>query len=162
MALENERPGQGALQLIFQVLRRPDERPVDSRRSLVQDLRALLQIAGAVWPHVRSIPMRRQAEHAAEGAARCSFPGLDAGTRHPAGREDLDPVTDRKKKTEVLGKRFCIFGPESAGDRRWVAQDDTKGEPHSLALMVSTKATQQRQPHPSMIRVACETAHLCA
>src|SRR5215218_959387 len=128
MALENERFGQGTLQLILQVLRRPDERPVKSGRSLVEDLRTLLQIVGAIWSHVRIIPMRRQAEHAAEGAARCSLPGLDAGTRHPAGREDLDPVTDGKKKAEVLRKRFCILGPESAGDRRWVAQDHTKGE----------------------------------
>ena len=102
--------------------------------------------------------MRRQAEHAAEGAARRSLPGLDAGTRHPAGREDLDPVTDRKKKAEVLGKRFCVLGPESAGDRRWVAQDDTKGESDPVVLMVSTKALEQRQRHASMIRVDGETA----
>src|SRR3954454_21664583 len=102
--------------------------------------------------------MRRQAEHAAEGAARCSRPGLDAGTRHLAGREDLDPVADRKKKAKVLQKRFCIFGPESAGDRRWVAQDDTKGESDSMVLMVSTKALEQGQRHASMIRVDVETA----
>ena len=58
VAIENQRVGYGALQLICKPLRWPVKRPIEPGCGLLQEARAPLQILSAVGPNVRMMRLR--------------------------------------------------------------------------------------------------------
>jgi hypothetical protein len=153
IALEHENSGFGIFQLVRQPLRRQDHGPVEIGGSLVQQLRASLQVSRTAWAHVRIMAVRGEAEQTAQRAAPQSLPSRYAGAPERARRQYLEPMAGAKKIMVLPWEYLCVFYPETIRGRPLIAREPTDAECYFPLHMAAMNPLDQLHGNAWMIRI---------